>query len=345
MNMKLQKGTKREKKRETKRGPAVLIPLAFLLSISLCTSSAWAAEQEVRILYLKTQSFSYLYPKVDTDYMAAVYGKGEAVRVYGKKGNYYIMKHLGKTVYLPEKVVTAEKTRWVYFAKPVFRCLRLKEGSQLYLEPAKSSQPVVCRERQVYTLGETRNWYKVFVAGQVAFVKKNSRDIEAVAESEFPEILIDEFFREEKETVKNRVRYIYSLLPEKERKTMPADLKIHVVFRLPKRDYENMGAGAFASSDGHIWLKECGEQEPLYSVEMCLLHELGHMIQYSAYESRNGKLETAASLLEQDSLYMRSYYRKDREYLAETFEYYVKNPHWLERKAPATFAYFSSILL
>ena len=121
---------------------------------------------------------------------------------------------------------------------------------------------------------------------------------------------------------------------------MGKNLKIHVVNTFDREEFEKMGAGAYASSDGNIYLKEKRSRGFSGMIEQCLLHEFGHMIQYSCRESGTDILEAAASLMEKDSLTLREHYQSSREYLAETFEMYIKKPESLKEYAPETWDYF-----
>ena len=311
---------------------------AFLLPFILCTVTAWSAEHNLQTMYLKTQAFAYLYPSANDEYAAAVYGKGEAVKPVGWRQGYCIIKHLGQSLYLPEKLLTSEKPRWNYFVTNAHRKLTLRENCVLYTEPAKSAETVFCSDKTMYTLGETKRWYKLYTDGRVVFIRKDSSDILKNEKAEFPEINIS--CSCDKENFLMRIRYFYCFLPAKARNMMGKNLKIHVVNAFEREEFEKMGAGAYASSDGNIYLKEKRSRGFSGMIEQCLLHEFGHMIQYSCRESGTDILEAAASLMEKDSLTLREHYQSSREYLAETFEMYIKKPESLKEYAPETWDYF-----
>lgn len=314
---------------------------AFLLSFVLCTVTAWSAESNLQTMYLRTQSFAYLHPAVNDEYAAAIYGKGEAVQAAGWRKGYCIINHLGQKLYLPESVLTAEKPQWSYFSENSHRRLTLRRNCILYSEPSKSAEKMICGESVLYTVGETKRWYKLYTSGQVVFIRKDSKDILKNEAAVFPKIIISCPADEEK--FSERIKYFYSLIPEQARLMSGDNITIHVTDTFMRKDFEKMGAGAYACSDGNIYLKEDRDNGFSGMIEQCLLHELGHMIQYASRNCGEDIQEAAASLMKKDGLNLRAYYQNNREYLAETFELFVKNPELLKISAPETWTYFFNI--
>ena len=313
---------------------------AFLLPFILCTITAWSAESELQTVYLKEQSFAYLYPFAKEEYAAAVYGKGEAVQSVGWEQGCCIIRHLGQKLYLPKSAVTAKKPRWSFHADNTHRKLTLQENSVLYLQPSKSAEKMVCKERTLYTVGETKRWYKLYTEGKTAFIPKDSRRILKCEKAVFPKIIIsvpnkDRYYTE-------RIQYFYSLIPERARKMAGKNLTICITDEF-EREFEMMGAGAYARSDGNIYLKADGGKGMVGIVEQCLIHELGHMVQYSLREKGEDIFKQAAVLMKSSTLELRQHHQSEREYLAETFELYVKMPDRLKKQAPETWKYFSDL--
>lgn len=311
---------------------------AFLLPFILCTVTAWSAENDLQTMYLKTQAFAYLYPSANEEYVAAIYGKGEAVQPIGRQQGYYIVNHLGLKLYLPESMLTVKKPRWSYSVRNTHRKLELRENSTLYSEPSKSAEKTFCRDTQMYTLGETKRWYKLYTDGKVVFIRKDSRNILQNSRADFPEIIITG--RQDGKNLAERIQYFYCLVPQKAREMAGSNLKIYVTNSFVRQDFEMMGAGAYACSDGRIYLKENPESGFYGMTEQCLLHEIGHMVQYACRSSGEDILESAADLMENNQLNLRGYYQSEREYLAETFEMYVKRPEYMKKSAPETWNYF-----
>lgn len=331
------------KQRRAIEKKSIILLFIFLLLFHQCTLTAWSAENPRHTMYLKSQSFAYLYPSINDDYAAAVYGKGETVRIVGWQKGYYIVCHLNQKLYLPEAVLTQMKPKWSYFAEAIYRKLTLRKNSILYSEPAKSAATVFCGERQIYTIGETNRWYKVFLGGKVFFIRKDSEDILKDEKAVFPDIIIS--CSDKADNFRKRIQYFYCLLPDTARHIVEEGLTIHVTDYFEKEKFEQMGAGAYACSNGNIYLKENSDKGFSGMIERCLLHEIGHMIQYNCRSSAEEIQEAAAGLMQRDSLELREYYRGEREYLAETFEIYVKSPEKLKRHAPDTWKYFNSLML
>lgn len=316
---------------------------AFLLPFILCTVTAWSAEKNLQTMYLKTQSYAYLCPSANDEYAAAVYGKGEAVQPAGWQNGYCVINHLGQELYLPGTMVTAEKPRWSYSVRNTHRKLTLRKNCILYSQPSKSAEKMVCADQQMYTVGETKRWYKLYTEGKVVFIRKDSRDILKNSAAAFPEIILS--CPGGTENLRERIKYFYCLIPQAAREMTGTNLKIYVTQSFSRADFEQMGAGAYACSDGRIYLKENPAAGFSGMTEQCFLHEIGHMVQYACRSSPGDILEAAADLMEKDlmgrdPLQLREYYLSEGEYLAETFEIYVKNPEKLKNSAPETWNYF-----
>lgn len=329
----------------------LVILLVFLMARVFFCTEGYASDSAV--MYLKQQSFSYLFPEVNRDYAVAAYGKGEQIAVHNpvtvevgkKKQVFYQINHLGRPMYIPQNVLTAEKPRWPYRSKIVFRQLQLKENTKLYTIPCCKSKYKTVSECELYTIGETRYWYKVFRSGKVWFVKKADRGIAYNTAAEFPNIRFSGISASAKSALKDRVKYIYAMLPEQARIQISGKLKcIHVVKVLPDQHFRNMGAAAYACSDGNIYLKEDLEYLSFCTVEGSLLHELGHMLLYTCKDQKLMKFQEMHADKKRNDLNLRSYYLQEKEYLAETFEIYVKDPFYLKRQAEETYRHLSRML-
>lgn len=331
---------------------AVLLFLELFVICMLFSSSAYA--DEAGTMYLKEQSFAYLFPEENRDYAAAVYGIGEAITVQDririktescKTGElFYKTEHLGRILYIPAFVLSETRPQWTYRAKIVFRELILRPGAKLYIQPFQKSKAVQCGNAAVYTIGETRLWYKLFYKGKTVFIRKTDPSIECVKDTVFPDIQVSDMPHSQRTTLKARVQYIYSLLPPRARGMIEKKLKsIHVVKELPNARFRKKGASAYACSNGFIYLREDMNPKSSCTVEQSLLHELGHMLQYAEDEQSLG-IQTLPSIPDKNLLELRSYYLQDSEYLAETFEIYVKMPDYLKEQARENYDYFHKLV-
>ncbi len=287
-----------------------------------------------------------MYAKEQFDYIMAVYGEGEAVKVTGtskgilsdgSKDNFYRVKHYGRDVYIPSSMLTQKKPEWIYSVKSSFLKLHLEEGAKLYLQPAYKSRRIPSPSAIVlYTLGETNYWYKVFCEGKVCFIRKTDLAILSVSETKFPELKFQGLKSKEMKNVRSRVFYGLSMLPQTARDALAEkNLVITVCRELPRTEFEDAGASGYANSSGTVYLKELDEAKTPYIVESSLIHELGHLLNYE-YE----KNVLPSCFAEKKELGLREYYASDREYLAETFDYYIKVPEYLKEHAPDTYSMY-----
>ena len=307
--------------------------------------NAEPAEANTKTMYLKEQSFSYMYPSQKADYIMGVYGKGEAVRTTdsitvrmdGRRQTFYLTKHFGKTVYISSEVLTSQKPKWTYNAKSCDRMLQIEGDTVLHLQPTFGSRTFDASDTVVYAIGETNYWYKVFREGKAGFIRKTDKGIKKVTAAVYPKIIFDGIKEKDRTGISNRIRYLYCMLPQEARKQLTEkDILITVCRKLPNHEFDDADASGYACSDGNIYLKERVEEGPPYAVESSLVHEFGHLLHYGYEESMQECFE------EKKTLGLRDYYSSDREYLAETFDYYVKVPEYLKKYAPKTYAMYEA---
>ncbi len=340
------------KKNDYLKTIVVLSLVVFLSWIFFCEN---AYAYEPKWMYFRQSSFAYLFPVINDDYAAAAYGKGEKVCITGEKITrdsetgertiYYETDHFGRMLYIPESLLTGKKPKWSCRAEPEYALLRLDGRAKLYSQPYLKSSTVSCCEKELITLGKTKKWYKVFYQGEIFFIRKTDSHIKDVSDTSFPQICLSGIPLSEKNLLKSRVQYIWALLPSEIRRNIDEKLRtVNIVKNLPQIKFREMGAGGYACSNGEIYLKEDLNSRSSCTIEMCFLHELGHMLQYALHLNDNDENVVMPSVPETNHLNLREYYLQNDEYLAETFEIFIKNPRYLKEKELETYNYFYSLM-
>ena len=160
-------------------GIAEAAPLTMYIKITSVNEAGFPS-----IMYMKEESYSYSSPKEEV--VLGVYGKNEKIKITGKEEVYYITDFFGTQAYIHEDKLTSVKPKYSYTVKSYFKELKLKEKARFSSVPQKNGKKVLYEEDSVYTIGQTKYWYKVFVHGEVAFIRKNNDAIISVDDAKYP---------------------------------------------------------------------------------------------------------------------------------------------------------------
>ena len=333
-----------------------LLLLAVFLLITFFSAAQMAEAETVRTMYLKQESFSYMYKNVNYEYVNGVFGEGEKVKIYGeketgkdgdKKITFYKTKLFGKYAYIPAELLTSKKPKYSYSITHDFQCLQFSGPVKVYDAPYFSSGSRLYEGKSIYTLGMSRYWYKAYLDGKPCFIRKDDGQIEDVLESQFPKIIISEDLSSGKKNIRKRLYYMFSMLPQDASSIFLAeDLLLQVDKTLPKKEFEDRGASGYALRSGGKYQVYIKEDEKPYILETSFFHEAGHILFYMAKKDGTGEVVLPDSWkMELSDLNLREYYHTKEEYIAELFEIYVKQPEHLLETAPDSFQFVREVLL
>ena len=318
--------------------------LALLMLLMVFLTAEPAAAEDGKAMYLKKQGFSYFGCEEHYSDIYQVFGKGEKVNVLGKykyKDNiYYKIKNYGLESYIPADLLTGKKPSIRYTAKASYKELKLSRKVRLYDIPSTKSEYILYDEDNLLTLGQTNNWYKVFVDGKVRFIKKTNSGIKKVTSAKYPYLLLDDISESKEKNLLRRFSYIYAMLPEKVRQDLKDEkVKITLCKSLPNEELEAAGCSGFtrtlkSEEEVSIYVKE--SKRP-YRIEQSLIHEIGHAMTAIYGEPEESLLEEGASLN------LEEHYSTIREHIAETFDIRIKMPGYLKKLAPNTYDFFSTV--
>lgn len=316
-----------------------------------------------RTMYLKEQSYSYSDTKVGESTMVIPYGKNEAVTVVGKKTvkekkfigkidmwgytkdankiTFYEVKHYDATCYIPAEVLTSKKPKYSYRVSGIYKKLMLKENAVFSYVPQNNSKTTVYEQTFIYTMGETKNWYKVYFDGKVSFIKKTSKDILKAEPVDTSLCIIDTEVNPL--SAEARFKCAYAMLP-----SLAANIIENRGFTCTVQnrfdDYTDQEHEASVAGyyDGptEIHVKN---NEQIY-LETALFHEYGHALFYGFVNRRYMEDLFKNAYEERNNLNLGTYFLQQGEYVAETFEMFVKNPEYLKEKAPYTYEWFAYAL-
>lgn len=333
-----------------------LLLLAVFLLITFFSAAQMAEAETVRTMYLKQESFSYMYKNVNYEYVNGVFGEGEKVKIYGeketgkdgdKKITFYKTKLFGKYAYIPAELLTSKKPKYSYSITHDFQYLQFSGPVKVYDAPYFSSGSRLYEGKSIYTLGMSRYWYKAYLDGKPCFIRKDDGQIEDVLESQFPKIIISEDLSSGKKNIRKRLYYMFSMLPQDVCSIFLAeDLLLQVDKTLPKKEFEDRGASGYALRSGGRYQVYIKEDEKPYILETSFFHEAGHILFYMAKKDGTGEVVLPDSWkMELSVLNLREYYHTKEEYIAELFEIYVKQPEHLLETAPDSFQFVREVLL
>ncbi len=325
--------------------------LFLCAGICLTTDTSYAA---AKTMYFKTAATSHYYKSSVYGTTVGFYGKNEAVTVNASKRyltqsgaivTYHEIKHFGKTVYINGDYLTNKKPANSYRSTECFKEITLNTQANLYAQPKTSSVAVSYKDHTICTIGQTGNWYKVFVNGQVRFMRKSDPAIKQVRSTPCPVTVKVSGSTTKKSNIKKRVQYQYALLPDVARaKFKQRELTIQIVSKLPNTEFEGMGASGFARNtekSPQIYLKEA--EEP-FVLEGSFLHESGHILTRLTPELKDTSGKSFKKCFaERKQLNLGAHYQTQPEYAAEIFSIYILQPNLLKNKAPKSYAYLQNL--
>lgn len=333
-----------------------LLLLAVFLIFTLISAAETAEAETVKTMYLKQESFSYMYKNVHYEYVNGVFGEGEKVKIYGgketgkdgdKKIAFYKTKLFGKYAYIPAGLLTSKKPKYSYSINHEFKSLKLSEPVRVYNAPYFSSGSRLCDGETIYTLGVSRYWYKAFLDGKPCFIRKDAAEIEEVLESRFPKIKIAEDLSSGKKNIRKRLYYMFSMLPQEVRSIfLEKELLLQAEKTLSKQEFEERGASGYAVRSGSTYQIYMKEEKAPYLIETSFFHEAGHILFFMG--KKNGEdpyILPKSWKQELSNLSLRDYYHTETEYIAEIFELYVKEPVYFLENAPDSFQFVTDVLL
>ncbi len=326
----------------------IVLTICVLFCLQAKISYAGTAEK----MYFKKAGFSSYYKGTQYSNILGVYGEGEGVAVYGRSRHkdkdgkirtYYETRFFGEKTYIDGKFLTNIKSELSYTSSTYFKELIFDDGVMVYDSPCRNSSGREYQENAICTIGQTKNWYKVFVNGKTGFISKAEKAIIDVRAVEFP-LKIKQPMEKEK-NVRNRVRYQYAMLPQKVRKHCNLRrLQITITQKLPNDAFEEAGYSGYTTSRQkrpRIYLKET---ERPYLLEGSFFHEVGHVMTRLQPELLDGTGKSFFSCFsERRRLNLGEHYQTQTEYAAELFAIYMMKPDWLSIAAPRSYAYIDSI--
>lgn len=318
--------------------------IIVLLSIFLFTSTAYA-----KTMYLKDTSWSYgTHFATDNEYVS-IYGENETVEVlhtyqsdiyewnYDKQMYYVtpkiqkvcLVKKNGLEQYIPKSLLTDEKPEYTYTVKKCYKELSIDENAYIYELPTSKSNKIKLKENIVfYTTGQTNKWYQIYYKGHIYFIRKNSKYISNISDSEFP-VIIDS--NNSLDTI-YRVKYYYSMLPEEIRKEI-LDLTIIIsTEEVKKLGFKTAGYINYLSQEIYL----CDDNK----LEYALFHEIGHYL----YRF-NKPVNHDECISDINNLCLGKYFiENNNEYYAQGFDLYMRQYDTLKENAPNLFEYYDNIL-
>ncbi|NBH61807.1 hypothetical protein D1155_09105 [Anaerotruncus sp. 80] len=326
----------------------IILLLCFLLALNLCCTSITFAgtASSKKTMYAKQQTWIYSSGHQEAKYAVCPIGKGQQVKVgkkvyavtNGKKHYYYQTSYFNKTFYIPAAKLTTKKPKEAYSMTYSFRELLVTPKLYLYASPSLSSAKRRTSETSIYTIGETKNWYVVFVSGKLGYISKKSSAIKQMSKPTYVPLHIDSkaYSAAEQKQIMNRFYVQYALLPSYMRDgLLKRDTEIYIQKKL-KEPFESNGNAGYTTSSptkATIFIKEFEN----YNLEFSLHHEVGHALSRHLWPGQSIN-ELEYLIQENKTLQLGSYYASNAaEWLAECIDILIKDPNQLQDKAPMTY--------
>ena len=332
----------------------------FIIAMFTMLLSQEAFAADTKVMYLVKQECSYFKlgeaPEydmvlVDPRYnsVTGVYGPGEKVQVgnlVSSDVDYYEVDLFGETWYISADSLSEKKPKYSYQTNYIFSKLTLSAPIKIYAKPSVSKEFTSYDDAFIYTIGETNYWYKVFVDGNVGFIRKKSPEIISVdVDPPFPLVEMNNLPNKTIENMTLRVRYTFCMLPSEVQETLTKNnLKVTVSNRI---NGERRYAGLTTGSSKIQLIEDYRDFSPVI-IDDAIFHEFGH-----AYVNGSGNHYTPIPencYAERDSLFddfldgRQAHYKSNKnEYAAESLELYIKEPETVKAKAPLTYEYFYNL--